>query len=208
MVDVGICQDGVCHQDVEEFSSDCQAESTSCCGPVSHSIQHAVCGDGNIVTLYIIKECGCVSCLDRPVLIKGKLSTTGDAPSSTRIFSNGEYIDMVASDGEFSFEVSRETRRLPLMFTDLSNTLVNSIVVVEVRMTTWILPIDSFMVQPTSSYHDSNTDILLDLELSSSYLTVPSGSFYSQNGQIFQVRYIKNTSATVRYHMHRLKFFV
>ena len=186
VIDVGVCPRYSCHLSSDELTNGCKDEQTSCCGPVSHIVVDAVCGDGHTLPLFVVMECGCIQCPDRNVLVTGTVNDVyGSALGDVTIAS---ILATTTVDGEFSFEISPGTPRLPLVFFDETpRGFIDTVYVAEIYRDTEVLPITITLLQESVEVHSSTEETQIQYPLTNSYISIPANSFYQPGGEFYKV---------------------
>ncbi|OCU00832.1 cartilage intermediate layer protein 2 [Xenopus laevis] len=124
---VGKCPNAQC---VGSVSSEilCKDKVDYCCGVKQMMLQEVQC-PGYILPIMVVKECGCVKCIQPKVLVRGRVTAydTGEPLRFGQIFVSGENMGFTGYKGEFTLEVPAGTKRLVVTFIDREDKFVETI---------------------------------------------------------------------------------
>ena len=186
-IDKGRCESNGCYGGANEG---CYDSTSYCCGPTQLSTINVEC-ETYTLPVHLITECGCTICRTPQLTIYGFAgSREGDPLQYGDIFWNGSLVTNTSDDGSFSFTVDKGITRASMLFIDAFNkTFLDSTYVFETPES----DTDSYYVRVVLFRRGQpsffNSTVENTLELNGTLLEIPAGSFYTIDGQLFEVSF-------------------
>ena len=187
-IDQGACPRTACYGgEINE----CMTVSTHCCTQLTFDSVAIECGDYSF-DMRRVTSCGCGSCERSALTVYGFAGSLGGTPlQNGSVFLNGELVTNTSMYGDFVLTVDRGITHVSLLIVDgMSNSFLDYSHVFEMPSET----VDSHFVQANmlTREHvfefDSRSGDSLDFD--STTLDIPANSFYSIDGQQYNVSII------------------
>ncbi|XP_063003401.1 cartilage intermediate layer protein 2-like [Elgaria multicarinata webbii] len=170
----------------------CQDTVEHCCGTRRMEVREVHC-TGYILPIKVVTECGCTSCTQPKVLVRGKASAADDNEPLRfgEIYLGAKKIGFTGYQGTFTIEVPPDTQRLVVKFVDRMQKFVDAIKV---------FPLDQrggavyqevkLMRKKKPVYLEAMETNIIPLgevagEDPVAEIVIPPGSFFRSNGQAY-----------------------
>uniref|UniRef100_H9GJM4 Ig-like domain-containing protein n=1 Tax=Anolis carolinensis TaxID=28377 RepID=H9GJM4_ANOCA len=124
---VGHCPNTRCPGRLTE-ALECRDEEEHCCGPRRMEVREIPCA-GYVLPIKVVAECGCTTCTQPKVLVRGKASALDDGEPLRfgEIYLGVEKIGFTSYKGTFTIEVPPDTQRLVVKFVDPAKKFVDTV---------------------------------------------------------------------------------
>nr|XP_020649780.1 cartilage intermediate layer protein 2-like [Pogona vitticeps] len=106
----------------------CQDPVERCCGTTRMEVREIPC-NGYTLPIKVVTECGCASCTQPKILVRGKVSAADDGEPLRfgEIYLGSEKIGFTGYKGAFTIEVPTNTKRLVVKFVDRLKKFVDTV---------------------------------------------------------------------------------
>ncbi|KAH0625879.1 hypothetical protein JD844_034234 [Phrynosoma platyrhinos] len=124
---VGHCSNTRCAGHLAD-ALQCQDASEHCCGTRRMEVREIPCA-GYVLPIKVVTECGCTSCTQPKILVRGKASAVDDGEPLRfgEIYLGAEKIGFTGYKGTFTIEVPPDTPRLVVKFVDRMKKFVDTV---------------------------------------------------------------------------------
>ncbi|XP_032992728.1 cartilage intermediate layer protein 2 [Lacerta agilis] len=124
---VGQCPNARCAASLAD-GLQCRDATEHCCGTRRMEVREIRC-IGYVLPIKVVAECGCSSCTQPKVLVRGKASAVDDGEPLRfgEIYLGAEKIGFTGYKGTFTIEVPPDTQRLVVKFVDRTQKFVEAV---------------------------------------------------------------------------------
>ncbi|XP_042335317.1 cartilage intermediate layer protein 2 [Sceloporus undulatus] len=124
---VGHCSNTRCAGHLAD-ALQCRDASEHCCGTLRMEVREVPC-TGYVLPIKVVTECGCTSCTQPKILVRGKASAVDDGEPLRfgEIYLGAEKIGFTGYKGTFTIEVPPDTPRLVVKFVDRLKKFVDTV---------------------------------------------------------------------------------
>ncbi|XP_048353746.1 cartilage intermediate layer protein 2-like [Sphaerodactylus townsendi] len=124
---VGRCPNALCDGGLVD-SLQCRDGVEHCCGTLRMELREIHCV-GYVLPIKVVAECGCASCTQPKVLVRGKASAAdnGEPLRFGEIYLGAEKIGFTGYKGTFTIEVPPNTQRMVVKFVDRMQKFVDAV---------------------------------------------------------------------------------
>ncbi|XP_077188190.1 cartilage intermediate layer protein 2-like [Paroedura picta] len=188
---VGRCPRALCDGSLAD-SLQCRDGVEHCCGILRMEMREIICV-GYTLPIKVVAECGCTSCTQPKILVRGKASAAdnGEPLRFGEIYLGAEKIGFTGYKGTFTIEVPPNTQRMVVKFVDRMRKFLDAVKVFPFDQRGGAVYQDVKLMRRKSpvTLETMETNVLPLGEVAGEgpigEIVIPPGSFFRPTGQVY-----------------------